>query len=205
MPKSEAAKFLAKQINISGLQMKEWYWKVYLRSEHWANLRRLAFETHGSVCHCCKADHPLDVHHLRYRSIYDVEVADLQILCRSCHEAEHAGHGKPQRVSKPTKKKEKKRQLNSFWMEEWKRRLGTVKSRDVLAERRCLKRVERKFAHLLSKEEKKAIHLEKIRLTKAHKRALKSQSKPKKPKTKKALLVVNGVRIWAVPKPISPP
>lgn len=77
------------------LQMTEltdhqrWYREVYLFSEHWKNLRIQAFKEWGRHCHRCPATTRLDVHHLRYRRLYDVTVQDLQILCRKCHEREH--------------------------------------------------------------------------------------------------------------------
>lgn len=66
-----------------------WYREVYLKSEHWKALRAKALDYHGKICFKCKSKGPLDVHHLRYRKIYDVLVTDLQVLCRSCHEMEH--------------------------------------------------------------------------------------------------------------------
>jgi hypothetical protein len=68
---------------------QQWYREVYLRSDHWQNLRKLAFQTYGRICSKCRAIGRLDVHHLRYRNIFDVLVTDLQILCRQCHEREH--------------------------------------------------------------------------------------------------------------------
>lgn len=66
-----------------------WYREVYLKSEHWRNLRNQALQAYGRFCAKCRAVSSLDVHHLRYRNIYDVLVTDLQVLCRPCHEKEH--------------------------------------------------------------------------------------------------------------------
>jgi hypothetical protein len=77
------------EINLSGLTQKEWYRTIYLYSDHWRSLREAAFAAHGRKCHCCPAKNRLEVHHLRYKAIYDVEVGDLQVLCRNCHQKEH--------------------------------------------------------------------------------------------------------------------
>lgn len=83
---------------------QRWYREVYLHSEHWKNLRIQAFKEWGRHCHRCPATSRLDVHHLRYRNLYDVTVQDLQILCRKCHEREHAQptaivfHGLPSEI-----------------------------------------------------------------------------------------------------------
>lgn len=68
---------------------QRWYREVYLFSDHWKSLRLQAFKEGGRHCHRCPATTHLDVHHLRYRRLYDVTVQDLQILCRKCHEREH--------------------------------------------------------------------------------------------------------------------
>lgn len=90
-----------KEIAASGLTQKEWYRNIYLHSAHWKTLRRNALEVHGSKCHGCSTKKRLDVHHLQYRAIYDVTVADLQVLCRKCHSKEH-----PDIKSAPSPKKQ---------------------------------------------------------------------------------------------------
>lgn len=90
------------EIKTSGLTQKEWYRTIYLVSDHWKSLRQAAFAAHGRKCHDCGKSGILDVHHLNYKAIYDVEVSDLQILCRKCHKKEHAAP-----VMKPRKSKKK--------------------------------------------------------------------------------------------------
>ena len=68
---------------------KDWYRDVYLKSDHWTNLRESAIQKHGSVCSSCGSTNNIQVHHLRYSNLYDVTVDDLQILCRPCHFREH--------------------------------------------------------------------------------------------------------------------
>ena len=65
-----------------------WYRKVYLLSEHWKGLRRAKLAVNPKCEICGKKTH-LDVHHLRYKNIYDVLVSDLQTLCRRCHKKHH--------------------------------------------------------------------------------------------------------------------
>lgn len=61
----------------------------YLDSNHWKSLRRKRLEASGYRCDQCGSGFNLQVHHLRYRNIYDVLVSDLQTLCSYCHEKKH--------------------------------------------------------------------------------------------------------------------
>lgn len=70
---------------------KEWYHGKYLRSDHWLQLKGRKFTLCGKRCHYCRRTHQLDVHHLRYKAIYDVLLTDLQVVCRNCHENIHRG------------------------------------------------------------------------------------------------------------------
>lgn len=40
-------------------------------------------------CPCCNKRSNLDVHHIRYKKIWDVHTDDLVVLCRNCHEDAH--------------------------------------------------------------------------------------------------------------------
>jgi 5-methylcytosine-specific restriction endonuclease McrA len=68
---------------------RDYYRQEYLKSEHWTRLKgeKLARNPH---CERCPSTLMLDVHHSRYRNLYDVTVADLLTLCRRCHDYEHA-------------------------------------------------------------------------------------------------------------------
>jgi hypothetical protein len=71
---------------------REWYRTVYLSSEHWKNLRRrkLAAQPSCEMCGRYGAHHSyLDVHHVNYRNIFDVELTDLLTVCRRCHKQIH--------------------------------------------------------------------------------------------------------------------
>lgn len=84
-----ASEQLKEAIRLSGLSRKDWYRNIYLKSEHWKQLRQKAFAKHGRKCCKCGSKKRLDVHHLNYRSIFDVVTDDLQIICRRHHDAEH--------------------------------------------------------------------------------------------------------------------
>jgi 5-methylcytosine-specific restriction endonuclease McrA len=61
-------------------------YQAYLQTKHWQDLKQRKFRESGGQCqHCGSRKRPLDVHHLRYRSLYDVTTQDLLIVCRSCH------------------------------------------------------------------------------------------------------------------------
>lgn len=73
-----------------GADAKHFYRFTYLKSEHWQNLR---LEKLASVDACCQRcghrDLSNDVHHLRYRKLFDVTKDDLLVLCRACHSTVH--------------------------------------------------------------------------------------------------------------------
>jgi 5-methylcytosine-specific restriction endonuclease McrA len=67
---------------------RRYYREEYLKSEHWAELKAAKLVVNSS-CERCVSPQNLDVHHLRYRSLYDVLLTDLMTLCRRCHDQEH--------------------------------------------------------------------------------------------------------------------
>lgn len=72
-----------------GMSHRQWYREIYLKSEHWFDLRKRALQHHGKQCYSCRATKHLQVHHLRYKNIHDVTIEDLQVLCKSCHKIVH--------------------------------------------------------------------------------------------------------------------
>lgn len=92
------------EIKASGLTQKLWYRTIYLHSDHWKCLRQKKLEADGKFCQIrgenCLGSKNLDVHHVAYKHIYDVELSDLQVVCRNCHERLH---------SKNTQKKKNKK------------------------------------------------------------------------------------------------
>jgi hypothetical protein len=71
-----------------GRFMTEEY-RLYLESNHWKELRRKRLEVAQYKCEKCKSPFSLQVHHIRYRNLYDVEVGDLICLCDYCHQKHH--------------------------------------------------------------------------------------------------------------------
>lgn len=68
-------------------------YREYLRSEHWRALRQRMLLRAGGICQRCARSSRhygfLDVHHLDYRRLGAEREADLVVLCRECHAAEH--------------------------------------------------------------------------------------------------------------------
>jgi hypothetical protein len=67
---------------------REYYRTEYLHSEPWKQLRMQKICS-VNKCENCGSSLCLDVHHLNYKNLYDVELSDLQVLCRGCHIKEH--------------------------------------------------------------------------------------------------------------------
>lgn len=67
---------------------KEEY-SAYLLTPHWKDLRSRKIKAVGPRCQDCGSGKQIQVHHLRYRNIYDVLLDDLKVLCRVHHEAAH--------------------------------------------------------------------------------------------------------------------
>lgn len=66
------------------------YRNVYLRSDDWKNLRAAKIHKEGALCKVCKRKSTSnDVHHLDYKNLYDVTLADLVVVCRPCHDKIH--------------------------------------------------------------------------------------------------------------------
>ena len=67
----------------------------YLRSEHWANLKRRY--RHSKLEKCCfvcgATDRPIEFHHRTYKRIGAEWLQDIVPLCRGCHELTHSKGG----------------------------------------------------------------------------------------------------------------
>lgn len=80
----------AAPLSQSRVDAKHHYRFKYLKSEHWGNLRIAKLASVDAKCKRCeKRDLHNDVHHLRYKKLYDVELIDLVVLCRECHTLVH--------------------------------------------------------------------------------------------------------------------
>jgi hypothetical protein len=62
-------------------------YKEYLQSEDWKSKRRAK---NPRRCGICASTERLEVHHIHYRNLVDVEMSDLRTLCRRCHSLYHS-------------------------------------------------------------------------------------------------------------------
>lgn len=90
-----SARIEARKVVMTGNKVDtkpDWYSKVYLRSEHWINLRNQAIADAAGKCRLCGSVSVFnDVHHINYKGgVFQVEKSNLRVLCRVCHEKVHA-------------------------------------------------------------------------------------------------------------------
>ena len=64
-------------------------YKNYLQSDDWRKKREELFLERGKVCEKCGSKENIQVHHLRYRNLFNEKLEDLQVLCKPCHMEEH--------------------------------------------------------------------------------------------------------------------
>lgn len=64
-------------------------YKDYLKSDHWKSLRNRKLSHSKRRCAICGSKERLEVHHLQYKNIFDVDLTDLRILCNRCHKLYH--------------------------------------------------------------------------------------------------------------------
>jgi 5-methylcytosine-specific restriction endonuclease McrA len=65
------------------------YHKEYLFTDHWRYTSRKKIEQ-VPYCERCGRTWGLDAHHLHYHTLGMERMQDLIVLCRPCHEKEHA-------------------------------------------------------------------------------------------------------------------
>jgi 5-methylcytosine-specific restriction endonuclease McrA len=82
---------------------RENYRNEYLRSNHWRELRRRKLKE-TPLCENCGNGLHVELHHINYKNLYDVELSDLKTLCRKCHIKAHV-------IILPTKRKKKYRRI----------------------------------------------------------------------------------------------
>lgn len=65
-------------------------YEEYLRSTQWRIVRRTCLKRDHFLCLVCGANTNLEVHHLRYRTLWIQTVPlDCVTLCSACHEKTH--------------------------------------------------------------------------------------------------------------------
>lgn len=81
--------------SISRANFMSYYRDIYLKSEDWKSFRKIVLQKQHHTCRLCKTSgFALDVHHLKYKRLWDVTVSDVKVLCRDCHNKVHALMGK---------------------------------------------------------------------------------------------------------------
>lgn len=74
-------------------ELMSYYRDTYLKSDDWKSLRLIAIQKNansGGVCPiCARRVESLDVHHLKYRRLFNVTPKDLKAVCRECHDKIH--------------------------------------------------------------------------------------------------------------------
>ena len=63
-------------------------YKNYLNSSDW-KLKRKAKLATTRRCAICGSEENIDIHHLIYKDLFNVERKDLRVLCRRCHFLTH--------------------------------------------------------------------------------------------------------------------
>ena len=67
-----------------------YYRDVYLKSDEWRGLRMLKIlSTNGRCAICGAISTSNDIHHLRYKNLFDVKLKHLKTVCRRCHDDIH--------------------------------------------------------------------------------------------------------------------
>lgn len=64
-------------------------YKEYLKSKHWAKVRKLAIKRSGNKCQLCSSKGKLNVHHNNYKNLGKELPTDLIVLCETCHKKFH--------------------------------------------------------------------------------------------------------------------
>ncbi len=66
---------------------------AYLNSQEWRTIKQLRMVIADNKCESCGSPTNLQCHHLTYERLTNEDVADLRILCGSCHQALHDHYG----------------------------------------------------------------------------------------------------------------
>lgn len=70
------------------MELQKWL-KIYLQTPHWDARRAIALERAGFMCEACCSTGFLQVHHLRYSSLFNEPDEDLMSICSNCHRLAH--------------------------------------------------------------------------------------------------------------------
>lgn len=73
-----------------GVELAHMRYQEYLLTPEWQATRRAALDRACWACQRCGSDQRLNVHHLDYAKRGAEDDHDLMVLCRRCHDEEHA-------------------------------------------------------------------------------------------------------------------
>lgn len=59
-------------------------YKQYLKSGHWKYWRKRKLKN-KKHCFVCYSTEQLEVHHLKYRNLFDIKSVDIKVMCHRCH------------------------------------------------------------------------------------------------------------------------
>jgi len=65
-------------------------YREYLKTEHWATMRRLSLQRANYACQVCSGLTLLQVHHRTYARVGEELLSDLVVLCEDCHATHHS-------------------------------------------------------------------------------------------------------------------
>lgn len=109
---------------------REYYRAIYLKSDHWKQLRLKKLAKNPN-CEKCNKSGRVDVHHKEYRNLYDVTIDDLQTLCREHHDEIHKETGIP-------RKHKRRRKFPRKWKTSFNRERGVQRCAKRLRLNPCL-------------------------------------------------------------------
>lgn len=80
----------SKQFNNGTMTILKWCpYDIYLKTDHWQQVRDEALERAGHRCQMCNKADSLQVHHRTYENRGKEQPGDMTVLCRDCHRTFH--------------------------------------------------------------------------------------------------------------------
>lgn len=92
-----------KKIHLTGKQIRQAKYRLYLKGDWWKKRRKIAIERAGHSCEDCGGRCRLTVHHKTYVRLGCEEDSDLVVLCGHCHKARHQNTGRKSSIAKHRK------------------------------------------------------------------------------------------------------
>lgn len=90
--KNKRSKYKDKMISISetkkNIGRKDYYNKIYLKSDEWKRKRLIILKRDNFKCVCCNSE-ATQVHHINYNNVIKENFNDLISVCKDCHEKIH--------------------------------------------------------------------------------------------------------------------